>query len=252
METIKKQLRDLKLAGMVNSLEVRNEYAIRNKLSYLEFLQTLLEDEFNNRRDNSLKKRLIKAKFPVIKKLEDFDFKFQPSINEKEIYDLATCSFVRKKENVVFVGQTGTGKTHLAIGLGFKAILSGYKVLYTSVDDMIAQMNISKADSTYYQRVRYYIEPELLIIDEFGFKKLNQNCVENFFDIISKRYEKDSIIITSNKTFEEWEEVFPDKVLTSAILDRIIHHCHLIQIRGESYRMKEQRIMKQRKRNEKE
>jgi len=252
METIKKQLRDLKLAGMVNSLEVRNEYAIRNKLSYLEFLQTLLEDEFNNRRDNSLKKRLIKAKFPVIKKLEDFDFKFQPSINEKEIYDLATCSFVRKKENVVFVGQTGTGKTHLAIGLGFKAILSGYKVLYTSVDDMIAQMNISKADSTYYQRVRYYIEPELLIIDEFGFKKLNQNCVENFFDIISKRYEKDSIIITSNKTFEEWEEVFSDKVLTSAILDRIIHHCHLIQIRGESYRMKEQRIMKQRKRNEKE
>lgn len=150
METIKKQLRELKLAGIVNSLEVRNEYAIKSKLSYLEFLQILLEDEFNNRRDNSLKKRLTKAKFPMIKKLEDFDFKFQPTLNEKEIYDLATCSFVRKKENIVFVGQTGTGKTHLAIALGLKAILASYKVLYTTVDEMITQMNISKADSTYY------------------------------------------------------------------------------------------------------
>lgn len=252
METIKKQLRELKLAGIANSLEVRNEYAIKNKLSYLEFLQILLEDEFNNRRDNSLKKRLTRAKFPMIKKLEDFDFKFQPTLNEKEIYDLATCSFVRKKENIVFVGQTGTGKTHLAIALGLKAILASYKVLYTTVDEMITQMNISKADSTYYQRLKYFLEPDLLVIDEFGFKKLNQNCVENFFDIISKRYEKNSIIMTSNKTFEEWSEVFPDAVLTSAILDRIVHHCHLIQIKGESYRMKEQKIMKQKKRNGKE
>lgn len=252
MEIIKKQLRELKLAGMVNSLETRNEYAIKNKLSYLEFLQTLIEDEMNNRKDNSLKKRLAKAKFPVIKKLEDFDFKFQPSINEKEIYDLATCSFVRKKENIVFIGQTGTGKTHLAIALGFKAILSGYNVLYTTIDEMVSQMNISKADSTYYQKLKYFLDPGLLIIDEFGLKKINQNCVENFFDIISKRYEKNSIIITSNKTFEEWGEIFPDPVLTSAILDRVIHHCNLIQIKGESYRMKEQKIMKQKKKNGKE
>lgn len=252
METIKRQLRELKLAGIGNSLEVRNEYAIKNKLSYLEFLEILLEDEFNNRRDNNFKKRLARAKFPVIKKLEDFDFKFQPSLNEKEIYDLATCSFIKRHENIVFVGQTGTGKTHLAIALGFKVILASYKVLYTTVDEMITQMNISKADSTYYRRLKYFLEPDLLIIDEFGFKKLNQNYVENFFDIISKRYEKNSIIITSNKTFEEWNEVFPDAVLTSAILDRIIHHCHLIQIKGESYRMKEQKIMKQKRKEHKE
>jgi len=252
METIKKQLKNFKLAGIVNSLETRNEYAIKNKLSYLEFLQLLLEDEMNNRSDNSLKKRLAKARFPVIKKLEDFDFKFQSSLNEKEIYDLATCSFVRKKENIVFAGQTGTGKTHLAIALGLKTIFAGYKVLYTTVDEMTTQINISKADSTYYQRLKYYLTPELLIIDELGFKKLNLNCVDSFFEIISKRYETNSIIITSNKTFEEWGEVFLDPVLTSAILDRIVHHCHLIQIKGESYRMKEQKIMKQKKKNGKE
>lgn len=252
METIKKQLKSLKLAGIVNSLETRNEYGIKNKLSYLEFLQLLLEDEMNNRADNSLKKRLSKAKFPVVKKLEDFDFKFQPSLNEKEIYDLATCSFVRKKENIVFAGQTGTGKTHLAIALGLKTIFAGYKVLYTTVDEMTTQINISKADSTYYQKLKYYLTPELLIIDELGFKKLNLNCVDSFFEIISKRYETNSIIITSNKTFEEWGEVFLDPVLTSAILDRIVHHCHLIQIKGESYRMKEQKIMKQKKKNGKE
>lgn len=252
MEEIKKRLRELKLAGIANSLEVRNEYAVKNRLSYLEFLEVLLEDEFNNRRDNSFKKRLARAKLPVIKKLEDFDFKFQPSLNEKEIYDLATCSFIRRHENIVLVGQTGTGKTHLAIALGFKAILASYKVLYTTVDEMITQMNISKADSTYYTRLRYFLDPDLLIIDEFGFKKLNQACVENFFDIISKRYERNSVIITSNKTFEEWNEVFPDVVLASAILDRIVHHCHLIQIKGESYRMREQKIMKQRRKEDKE
>lgn len=252
METIKKQLKNFKLAGIVNSLETRNEYAIKSKLSYLEFLQLLLEDEMNNRYDNSLKKRLSKARFPVIKKLEDFDFKFQSSLNEKEIYDLATCSFVRKKENIVFAGQTGTGKTHLAIALGLKTIFAGYKVLYTTVDEMTTQINISKADNTYYQKLKYYLTPELLIIDELGFKKLNLNCVDSFFEIISKRYETNSIIITSNKTFEEWGEVFLDPVLTSAILDRIVHHCHLIQIKGESYRMKEQKIMKQKKKNGKE
>ena len=252
MEMIRKQLRDLKLAGIANSLETRNEYAIKNKLSHIEFLQLLLEDEINNRADNSLKKRLKRAKFPIIKKLEDFDFKFQPSLNEKEIYDLATSSFIRKKENIVFIGQTGTGKTHLAIALGMKAIFSGFDVLYTTVDGMITQLNISKADSTHYQKLKYYTEPDLLIIDELGFKKLNQNCLENFFDIISRRYETNSIIITSNKIFDEWNEVFLDSVLTGAILDRIVHHCHLIQIKGESYRMKEQKIMKQKKENGKE
>lgn len=239
--TLIKNLRDLKLSGAAKSIEVRNEQAIKEKLSYMEFLELLIDDELANRKDNGYKKRFQKAHFPFTKTLEEYEFNFQPTLNRQEIYNLATCEYIRKKENVVFIGPPGTGKTHLSISLGIKALHQGYKVIFTTVSDMMAALFASKADNSYSQKLKYYLSPDLLILDELGFRKLNEHIVDQFYEIISQRYEKGSLIITSNKTFDEWGNIFWDSILASAILDRIVHHCHLVLIKGESYRMKEQK-----------
>ncbi|GMG97838.1 IS21-like element helper ATPase IstB [Tepidimicrobium xylanilyticum] len=238
--TLFKDLRNLKLSGIAKTLEVRNEQAIREKLSYMEFLELLIEDELANRKDNSYKKRFQKAHFPFTKTLEEYDFNFQPTLNRQEIYNLATCEFIRKKENVVFIGPPGTGKTHLSISIGIKALQQGYKVIFTTVSDMMSALFESKADNSYAQKLKYYLSSDLLILDELGFRKLNEHIVDQFYEIISKRYEKGSLIITSNKTFDEWGNIFWDSILASAILDRIVHHSHLVLIKGESFRMREQ------------
>lgn len=239
--TLFKDLRNLKLSGIAKTLEVRNEQAIKEKLSYMEFLELLIEDELANRKDNSYKKRFQKAHFPFTKTLEEYDFNFQPTLNRQEIYNLATCGFIRKKENVVFIGPPGTGKTHLSISIGIKALQQGYKVIFTTVSDMMSALFESKADNSYAQKLKYYLSSDLLILDELGFRKLNEHIVDQFYEIISQRYEKGSLIITSNKTFDEWGNIFWDSILASAILDRIVHHCHLVLIKGESYRMREQK-----------
>ncbi|KGG79807.1 ATPase AAA [Caloranaerobacter azorensis H53214] len=236
-----KNLRNLKLSGVIKTLEIRNEQAIKEKLSYIEFLELLIDDEISNRKENSYKKRTQKAHFPAFKTLEEYDFNFQPSLNRQEIYNLATCEYIRKKENIVFIGPPGTGKTHLAISLGIKALQQGYKVLFTTVSEMMNILFESKADNSYHQKLKYYLSPDLLILYELGFRKLNEHIVDLFYEIISKRYEKGSVIITSNKSFDEWGNIFFDSILASAILDRIVHHCHLVLIKGESYRMKEQK-----------
>jgi DNA replication protein DnaC len=239
--TLFKDLRNLKLSGIAKTLEVRNEQAIKEKLSYMEFLELLIEDELANRKDNSYKKRFQKAHFPFTKTLEEYDFNFQPTLNRQEIYNLATCEFIRKKENVVFIGPPGTGKTHLSISIGIKALQQGYKVIFTTVSDMMGALFESKADNSYAQKLKYYLSSDLLILDELGFRKLNEQIVDQFYEIISQRYEKGSLIITSNKTFDEWGNIFWDSILASAILDRIVHHCHLVLIKGESFRMREQK-----------
>ena len=252
MEVIKRQLVELRLSGMAKALEVRNEYAISERLSFVDFLSLLLEDELSNRRDNGYKKRLTMAHFPARKTLEEFDFKFQPQLNKRLIFDCATCEYIRKRENLVFIGPPGVGKTHLAIALGMKALEQGHKVLFTSVSEMISNLIASKADNTYHLKMKYYLTPNLLILDELGFKRLNQNTVDEFYEIISRRYEKGSMIITSNKSFEEWGEVFWDPVLATAIIDRTIHHSRIIVIKGESYRMKSHRGKRRKLVNEKD
>jgi len=233
------RLRDLKLSGIIKTLDIRNEEALKSNLSYMEFFELLINDEVLNRQNNSNIKRTNKARFPQHKTLEEYNFNYQPNINKRFIYNLATCEFVRKKENVAFIGPPGTGKTHLAISIGLKAVAQGYKVLFTTVNEMLEELYISRADNSFHQKLRYYTTPDLLILDELGLKKLNQNSVDDFYEIISRRYENGSIIITSNKVFEEWARIFYDPVLATAILDRFIHHCHFVVIKGESYRMKQ-------------
>lgn len=238
-DTLISRLKQFKLSGIVKSLDMRNEQAIKEELSYIEFLEILLYDEASNRMNNSVKKKTHKAKFPQQKTMEEYNFSFQPTLNKKNIYNLGTCEFIRKKENIAFIGPPGTGKTHLAISLGIKAIAQGYNVLFTTVNEMLEDLYLSRADNSFKQRFKQYTNPDLLILDELGLKKLNQNSVDDFYEIISKRYENGSIIITTNKVFDEWGRILHDPVLASAILDRFIHHCHFIVIKGDSYRLKQ-------------
>ncbi|MEA3280144.1 MAG: IS21-like element helper ATPase IstB [Thermodesulfobacteriota bacterium] len=239
MNTLRSRLKDFKLSGIYNSFEERLEYAQEKSLAYREFLELLMEDEYNNRRDNSYKKRYSKAKLPSHKTMEDFDFMFQPSINKKTINDCLTCNFIKERKNIIFIGNPGTGKTHLSVAIGIKALLKGYKVLFTPVSELLHNLNAAKADNSYYQKVNYYLAPDLLILDELGFKKLPGYSADDFFEIISKRYEKSSLIITTNKSFENWDEIFSDHTLASAILDRIVHYSTIFKINGHSYRSKD-------------
>lgn len=235
---IKKRLKQFHLSGIGKTLAVRFKQAQEDNLSYSEFLSLLLEDEANQRADNRRRRLYQQAKLPFEKGTEDFDFSFQPSIKKKEILELATGIFVERKANVLFIGQPGTGKTHLSVALALETLGRGGTVLFTTVWEMINQLQQSKADYSYRKKIKTYLKPDLLILDELGYRSMAESTVEDFFEIVSGRYEKGSVIITSNRDIQEWDKVFIDKTLTTAILDRLMHHCQLIMIKGESYRFK--------------
>lgn len=238
-DSLQGKLKKLHLSGITKTADMRIEQAIKEKLSYQELLEILINDELMNRTNNGNQKRLHQAKFPQQKSLEEFNFNYQPSINRQTIYQLGSCDFVRKKENIALIGPPGTGKTHLAISIGIKAVIQGYSVLFITLNDMLEDLYMSRADNSFSQKLKKYTQCDLLIIDELGLKKLNQNSVDDFYEVIAKRYEQRSTIITSNKTFEEWGKILFDPVLATAILDRYVHHCNFIVINGDSYRMRE-------------
>lgn len=238
MEKLKTKLRELKLAGMVKSLDSRNKYAIEKKLSYLDFLELLIEDEYVNRKSNSFSKRLNKSKLNTQKSIDDFDFNYQPELNKIQILDIMACRFIQENKNIVLMGKPGVGKTHIANAIGLEAIKKGYKVFFLHVNDLIEKLNIAKADGTRSQLMNTLMNAELVIIDELGFKKIPSDAIDDFFEVIRKRYERGSIIITTNRNFEDWGNVFGDYTIASAIIDRIVHHANIIKINGDSYRIK--------------
>jgi len=233
------KIRKLNLAGMAKTVDMRTSQAIKESLSYVEFLELLVNDEHLNRGRNRRDELIRRAKFPQHKTIEEFNFSWQPSINRQEIYGFGTCEFIRRRENIAFIGLPGTGKTHLSIAVGMKAIEQGYSALFTTLSGMMEELYLSRADNSFRQKLKKYTQPDLLIIDEFGLKKLNQTSVDDLYEVISKRYEINSTIITSNKEFNEWGSVLFDPILASAILDRFVHHCSFVTIDGDSYRMKE-------------
>ena len=229
---------DFKLAGIAKTLDSRNKYAIEKQLSYLEFLTLLLEDEKANRGSNSFNKRFNKSRLDNLKTIDSYDFAYQPELKKQEILDIISCRFIEEKKNIIFMGNPGVGKTHLANAIGIEALKKGYKVAFVHANDLVARLISAKGDGTYFTILKDFLSVDLLIIDEIGFKKIPQNSVDEFFEVIRRRYEYGSIIITTNRPFEEWANIFGDAVLASAIVDRLVHHSCIIKITGKSYRMK--------------
>jgi DNA replication protein DnaC len=238
---IEGKLQQLRLTGMRETLAMRVKQAEETNSGYLDFLWTLLEDEYEKRQSKSLLIRLQKAGFEEEKTLEGFDFAFNPHLPAKKIKQLANCAYIDKKENLFLVGPVGVGKTHIAQALGHTACRMGYEVLFTKASKMFRILHGGRADNSFEKRVKRYTSIQLLIIDDFGLKPLTSTQSDDFYEIISERYLKKSTIFTSNRPLEDWHTLFLDPVIANSAMDRIAHNAHQITVTGESYRNKEAR-----------
>jgi DNA replication protein DnaC len=232
------QLRQLRLSGVMETLEARNRQAVDDKWNYLEFLSRILEDEVERRAAKQLKLRLRRGALNTTKTLEGFDFDFNPSLNRQQVLNLATCDFIREKRNLLICGPTGVGKSHLAQAYGQEAARQGMDVLFTSVQKMLSHLNGGRADDSWDRRMNSYLRPALLILDDFGLKSIQPPGPEDLYDVINERYEKGSILLTSNRAPNEWPDIFLDPLLASAGLDRLLDRAEVIIIQGASYRSK--------------
>jgi len=230
------KLKALRLGGMLESLEIRLEQAQRGELGYLTFLEMLLEDEIARRAQKALSRRLVRAHFEEVKTLADFDFSYNPKIPAATIRDLATCRFVERKESVLIYGPAGTGKSHVAQALGYAACQRGYDVLYTKAPRLFADLGGGHADGTWESRLRRYLQPDLLIIDDFGLRELGVQQAEDLYELICGRYQRASTIVVSNRAPQDWYPLFPNPVLAEGALDRLVNSSHHVLMLGKSYR----------------
>jgi DNA replication protein DnaC len=230
------QLRQLRLSGVLETLDTRHRQAIDGQWNYIEFLARLLEDEVERRAQKQLGLRLRRGALNTTKTLEGFDFQFNPNLNRQQLLHLASCEFIRQKRNAFLCGPTGVGKTHLAQALGQEAARLGMDVLFINTHKMLQHINGGRADGSWERRVAQYLRPDLLILDDFGLKPLQKPGPEDLYDIINERYERGSILLTSNRAPNEWADLFLDPLLASAGLDRLLDRAEVIIIRGASYR----------------
>lgn len=234
--------KELKLSTVLDKYHDVATMAAKENWQYVQFLHELLKLEINNRMDRSKNVLTKFASFPAIKTLEQFDYTFSVGVNRKQIEELASLSFIKKHENIILLGQCGVGKTHLAIALAYKAVQNRYKAKFTTIAELLSNANKAKKERKYDSFLKSIINPSVLVIDEIGYFNMNKEEANHFFQIISKRYEKGSTILTSNLVFSKWTQVFAgDKIVTTAILDRVLHHSHIINIQGDSYRLKEKK-----------
>jgi len=230
----------INLIDIPETLDVIASKTAAESWSYLQFTCELLEEQARRAEKRSRETLLRFAAFPFRKTLEDFDFSFQKSVSKKVFSELSECGYIRERQNLVLLGPPGTEKTHLAVALGMAATHRRYRVKFTTLSTLITKLKESKERNTYSRRLITYSRPSLLIIDEVGFTSLDPDEAALLFDVICRRYEKGSVILTSNKSYSEWADIFSDnEVLATAILDRLLHHSKTFVLRGESYRMKE-------------
>jgi DNA replication protein DnaC len=229
-------LKRLRLSGILQTLDVRNQQAIEGQWTYVEFLARLLEDEVERRAQKQLALRIRRASINTTKTLEGFDFAFNPHINRQRVLDLTTCTYIRQKRNVLLCGPTGVGKTHLAQALAHEACRRGYTALFINTYKMLQQINGGRADGTLERRFQAFLKPDLLVLDDFGLKPLVPPGPADLYDIINDRYERGSILLTSNRAPEEWPDLFGEPLLAAAGLDRLTHQAHVVVITGTSFR----------------
>jgi len=239
-DTLRSALKKLRLSGLIESLEVRLQEAASHHLTHAEFLELILQDELAVRGDRLLARRVKAAGFRELKTLDDFDWSFNPSIKKKQIFDLATGRFLQEHRDVLWLGPPGTGKSHLVQALGYQLVKAGHVVLYRSIFDVVRDFLHDEAVGKEHKILSYYLKPDLLIIDDMGMKQLPKRSAEYLFEIVMRRYETRSTMMTSNRPLEDWGKLLGDVPSATAILDRFLHHADIIQITGKSYRLRNQ------------
>src|SRR5499427_9274611 len=241
VERLQTALTGLGLKAIEARLENLLEQASKTEPSYADFLDELLSCEVDARRSRYLRARLQLAHLPFLKNFDHFEFGFQPSIDERQIRELRTLRFIHEASNVIFLGPPGVGKTHLSVALAEAAIQSGFGAYFMTAHDLVADLGRAYREGRLDRRMRVYLAPRVLIIDEMGYLPLDEMGATIFFQLVSARYERGSIILSSNKSYGDWGSIFGDPIIATAILDRLLHHSTTINIRGESYRLKDRR-----------
>lgn len=239
LERLQAHCQRLRLYQVAAELPTRLEQAAKQEVSYADFLDDLLTREVQAKSDKHLAMRLAMARLPFHKTLDAFDFKFQPSIDPKVIREVATGRYLTQAENVLLLGPPGVGKTHLAVAFGIKACEHGVRTLFTTATNLMIALGKALAENRLEEKLKNLTQPQLLIIDEIGYIPIDRQGANLFFQLISRRYERGSIILTSNQSLAAWGEVFGDPIIATAILDRLLHHSITINIKGESYRLRE-------------
>jgi DNA replication protein DnaC len=241
IEKLGNALTTLGLKSVEARLESLLEQAAKQEPSYADFLDEVLTCEVDARRTRYLRARLQLAHLPFLKTFEQFDFAFQPSIDERQVRELRTLRFVHEASNVILLGPPGVGKTHLSVALAEAAIQAGFGAYFMTAHDLVTDLGRAYREGRLDRRMRVYLAPKVLIVDEMGYLPLDDLGATIFFQLVSARYERGSIVLTSNKSYGDWGSIFGDPIIATAILDRLLHHSTTINIRGESYRLKDRR-----------
>ena len=238
---VEERLVKLRLGAIAQRLDGILSQAARGEPTYLDFLDQILTEETDAKQRKRVAMGIQIAHFPSVKTLEDFDFKFQPSVDHKLVRELATGRFVANAENVLLFGPPGVGKTHLAIALGRAVVESGHSVLFVTATALLATLARAAADGKLAEQILFYAKPKLLVIDELGYLPLEKQTANLFFQLVSRRYERGSMLITTNQTVTQWGHVFGDEMIAAAVLDRVLHHSHVLVIQGDSFRLRQKK-----------